>query len=191
MIALDAYRAKYQGKPTAIKIIVPVATELFPEYVKPKPIPQPAPPPIVAADPLEKPSHIALLHQVMQEEDQVRQYRESLRMRYYELEDKKAPRIEFQRNHAAITEQSKKLQELYIRRRHIEIHGKAPEKRSILTEDENNALRRLKYDRDRLIDKSGKLKKKNPELPICFQWHRQPSPMGVGIGRDRIEDSGN
>lgn len=161
MGVLDLYKELYKDKKSDIKIRVSGhVQELFPEYQKPEPTPIPQPTKPTIPDPDDKPAHITLLQQVMQEEDRVRAYRESIRVRYYTLEDQKAPRIEFQKNHAAITELTKKLQELYISRRHIEIHGKAPEKRAIMTEEENNALRRLKYDRKCLVDKRGKLIKK-------------------------------
>jgi hypothetical protein len=161
MGVLDLYKELDKNKTSDIKIRVSgEVQELFPEYQKPKPAPQPEPIPQSIPEPDDKPAHITLLQQVMQEEDRGRAHRESVRVKYYTLEDQNAPRIEFQKNHAAITELTKKLQELYIRRRHIEIHGKAPEKRAIITEEENNALRRLKYDRKCLVDKLGKLKRK-------------------------------
>lgn len=157
----EAYKELYRNKKSDIKIRVNTGIqELFPEYQKPEPVPETPKvfEPISNTD--EKPAYITLLQQVLQEEDKVRSYRESLRMRYYTLEDQKAHISAFQKNHAEITEQTKRLQSLYIQRRHIEIHGKAPEQRAIMTEEENNALRRLKYDRKCLVDKLGKLKRK-------------------------------
>jgi GTP-binding protein EngB required for normal cell division len=83
-----------------------------------------------------------------------------LRCKYYHLEDRKAPIRDFAANHAAITKCTKELQDLYIKRKHIELHQRLPDVRHMMSDEDQALVRALKYERKTIVDKMGKLTKK-------------------------------
>jgi hypothetical protein len=165
----EAYRKYYENKPNDVKVTAVIVDQpvLFPEYekeieeIKNEPVQPEEIKPVDLPVKIDKaPAHISLLHQIMSEETRVREFREMLRCKYYHLEDRKAPQKEFAQNHAAITQCTRELQDLYIKRKHIEIHGSMPDPMKLISDEEQNLIRSLKYDRKRIVDKCGKLNRK-------------------------------
>ena len=100
-----------------------------------------------------------MIRQLLEQESHLRNQREKYRMNYYKLEAANAPREEFAKNFAIIRSLTDQLAPIYIQRKKIEQSGRIETTKEI-TQDEENEIRRLKYDKKRMIDKKHKLQKK-------------------------------
>jgi SMC interacting uncharacterized protein involved in chromosome segregation len=119
-----------------------------------------SPPPPVRTTINDHPNDVRqMIRQLMDQESHLRNQREKYRMNYYKLEAMQADKEEFAKNFAIIKNLTDQLAPIYIQRKKIEQTGRI-ETRHEITQDEENQIRRLKYDKKRLIDKKHKLQKK-------------------------------
>lgn len=100
-----------------------------------------------------------MIRQLLDQESHLRNQREKYRMNYYKLEAKKAGKEELIKNYRIIQTLTDQMAPVYILRRKLETTGIIEEVKN-LTQDEENAIRRLKYDKKRLIDRKSKLQAK-------------------------------
>lgn len=114
-----------------------------------------------AAPPITPPSSDAaqMIRQILEQESHLRNQREKYRMNYYKLEAAKADQEEFAHNYAVIKSLTDQLAPLYLQRKRIEQTGEVEHKK-VITQDQENEIRSLKYDKKRMIDKRHKLQKK-------------------------------
>jgi hypothetical protein len=153
MSVFDRYRELYKTKKSTEKIMVVVDEE---HELPDIPLPTASPRITVTEEPDEVRT---IIRQLLDQESSIRNQREKYRMNYYKLEREKAPKEEFAKNFAIIKNLTEQLAPIYIQRKRIEQTGRVEHKREI-TQDEENQIRRLKYDKKRLIDKKSKLQKK-------------------------------
>lgn len=100
-----------------------------------------------------------LIRQLLDQESAIRNQREKYRMNYYKLEAQKAHQEEFVQNYRIIQSFTEQLAPIYLKRKRLEATGELEDVKQ-LTQDEENKIRSLKYEKKRLIDKKSKLQSK-------------------------------
>src|SRR5690606_4137519 len=159
----DRYR-KFYKKPDAHEKakVVSVTVERVdddhsPVYVSPEEL---ANPDLSKTGKKEPPADVAkLIRQLLDQEAAIRNQREKYRMNYYKLEAHQAHREEFVQNYRIIQSFTEQLAPIYLKRKRLEATGELEEVKQ-LTQDEENKIRSLKYEKKRLIDKKSKLQSK-------------------------------
>jgi hypothetical protein len=116
-----------------------------------------------------------MIRQLLEQEAHIRNQREKYRMNYYKLEAANAPKEEFAKNFAIIRSLTDQLATPYIQRKKIEQSGRIETTKEV-TQDEENEIRRLKYDKKRMIDKKHKLQKK---IDTYMSFARGPQNLSM------------
>jgi len=102
----------------------------------------------------------ALSAQLLKDERDIHIARNKLSNYYHELEANQAPLDAFRQNYDAVEAYTRQLQELFLKKRHLEQYGRLPDERP---SGDHPDLPRFKHERTRLHDKKYRLKK-NLEL---------------------------
>lgn len=100
-----------------------------------------------------------MIRELMAQEATIRNQREKYRMNFYKLEAQQADREDFIKNYRIIKSLTEQLAPIYIQRRKIETTGRIEVIKQI-TQDEENEIRRMKYDKKLLIGQKSKLQSK-------------------------------